>query len=168
MLIWIGDGWSTLENSHYLFTSREYGAQFDRVVTASRALREARITLYSIYPVDPSITNEPHQQQYRSFLKGVRSVNQVRPGNLALPVLAIHSGGRALDQPGDLGDQIASCIAEARSYYTLSFDPATAKHIDDYHDIAVHMDNPQLRARTSSGYYVEPSFQIQLPALLEK
>ncbi len=168
MLIWIGNGWSTLENSHYLFTSREYGAQFDRVVTTSRALREARITLYSIYPADPSITNEPHQQQYRSFLKGVRSVNQVRPGDLALPVLAIHTGGRALDQPGDLGDQIASCVAEARFYYTLSFDPATAKHVDEYHEIAVRMDNPQLRSRTSSGYYVEPSFQIQLPALVEK
>lgn len=165
MLIWIGEGWSTLENSHYVFTSREYGAQFDRVVTTSRALREARITLYSIYPADPAITNEPHQQQYRSFLKGVPSVNQVRPGDLALPVLAIHSGGRALDHPGDLGDQIASCIAEAKSYYTLSFDPATAKHVDEYHEIAVRVNKPQLKARTSSGYYVEPSFQIQLPAL---
>jgi VWFA-related protein len=168
MLIWIGDGWSTLESSHYLFTSREYGVQFDRVVTASRALRESRITLYSIYPTDPAITNEPRQQQYRSFLKGVHSVNQVRPGNLALPVLAIHSGGRALDQPGDLGDQIASCIADAKSYYTLSFDPATAKHVDEYHEIAVRVDKPQLKARTSSGYYVEPSFQIQLPALVDK
>ncbi len=168
MLIWIGDGWSTLESSDYLFTRREYGAQFDRVVTTSRALREARITLYSIYPADPAVTNEPHQQQYRSFLRGVPSVNQVRPGDLALPVLAIHSGGRALDQPGDLGDQIASCIVDAKSYYTLSFDPATAKHVDEYHAIAVRLGKPQLKARTSDAYYVEPSFQIQLPALSGK
>ncbi len=80
-------------------------------------------------------------------------------------MLAIHSGGRAVDQPADLGDQIASCIAEAKSYYTLSFDPAIAKHIDEYHEIAVRLDKPQLKARTSSGYYVEPSFQIELPAL---
>ena len=90
---------------------------------------------------------------------------QVRPGDLALPVLAIHSGGRALDTPGDLGDQIASCIAEAKSYYVLSFDPATAKHVDEYHELAIHVNKQQLRAQTSAGYYVEPAFQFQLPAL---
>jgi hypothetical protein len=92
-------------------------------------------------------------------------VHQVRPGDLALPVLAIHSGGRALDTPGDLGDQIASCIAEAKSYYVLSFNPATAKHVDEYHELAVRVDKPQLKARTSAGYYVEPPFQFQIPAL---
>ena len=126
-----------LENSRIQFTKHDYEVQFDRVVTTSRGLREARITLYSIYPVDPGTTDEPRVQHYGSFLKGVPSVNQVRPGDLALPVLAIHSGGRALVAPGDLGDQIAGCIAEAKSYYTLTFDPAAAKHVDEYHELAV-------------------------------
>jgi VWFA-related protein len=165
ILIWIGEGWPILENENYHFTKREFGGQFDRVVTTSSELREARVALYSIYPSDPGTTNEPHVQQYRSFLKGATSVNRVRPGDLALPVLAIHSGGRALDTPGDLGDQIASCIAEAKFYYVLSFDPATAKHVDEYHELAVHVDQPQLKARTSAGYYAEPAFQFQLPAL---
>ena len=165
ILIWIGDGWPMLENSHYLFTTREHGAQFDRVVTTSGELRDARVTLYSIYPTDPATTDEPHVQHYRSFLKGAPSVNQVRPGNLAMPVLAIHSGGRAVDTPGDLGDEIAGCIAEAKSYYTLSFDPATAKHVDEYHELAVRMDQSHLKARTSTGYYAEPVVQFQLPAL---
>jgi VWFA-related protein len=165
ILIWIGDGWPMLENSHYLFTAREHGAQFDRVVTISNELREARITLYSIYPFDPATTDESGLSHYRSFLKGVPSVNQVRPGDLALPVLAIHSGGRALDSPGDLGDEIAGCIAEAESYYALSFDAANAKHVDEYHDLAVQLGKPQLKARTSAGYYVEPGFQFQPPAL---
>jgi hypothetical protein len=30
ILIWIGEGWPMLENSHYLFTDREHGVQFDR------------------------------------------------------------------------------------------------------------------------------------------
>jgi VWFA-related protein len=165
ILIWIGDGWPMLENSHYLFTEREHGVQFDRVVTISGQLRESRVTLYSIYPTDPAVTDELGIQHYRSFLRGVPSVNQVRPGDLALPVLAIHSGGRALDIPGDFGDQIASCIAEAKSYYVLSFDPATAKHVDEYHELAVHVAQGQLKARTSAGYYVEPAVQFQLPAL---
>jgi VWFA-related protein len=165
ILIWIGDGWPMLENSYYLFTERDHRPWFDGVVTSSGDLREARVTLYSIYPTDPATTDEPHVQHYRSFLKGVPSVHQVRPGNLALPVLAIHSGGRALDAPGNLGDQIASCIAEAKFYYTLTFDPATAKHVDEYHELAVRVDQPRLKARTSAGYYGEPVLQFQPPAL---
>jgi VWFA-related protein len=165
ILIWIGEGWPMLENSRIQFTKHDYEVQFDRVVTTSRGLREARITLYSIYPVDPGTTEEPRVQHYGSFLKGVPSVNQVRPGDLALPVLAIHSGGRALVAPGDLGDQIAGCIAEAKSYYTLTFDPAAAKHVDEYHELAVHVDKPGLKARTSAGYYAEPTFLFTLPAL---
>jgi VWFA-related protein len=165
IVIWLGEGWPMLENSRIQFTRHDYQIQFDRVVTTSRGLREARITLYSIYPADPGTTDEPRTQHYRSFLKGVPSVNQVRPGDLALPVLAIHSGGRALVAPGDLGDQIASCIAEVKSYYTLTFYPAAAKHVDEYHELAVHVDKPGLNARTSTGYYAEPTFQFQLPAL---
>ena len=165
ILIWVGEGWPMLENSRIQFTKHDYEVQFDRVVTTSRGLREARITLYSIYPVDPGTTDESRVHHYGSFLKGVPSVNQVRPGDLALPVLAIHSGGRALVAPGDLGDQIASCIDEARSYYTLTFDPAAAKHVDEYHELAVHVDKPGLKARTSTGYYVQPPFQFQIPAL---
>jgi VWFA-related protein len=164
ILIWIGEGWPLLENSYYQFTRREYGIQFDRVVSTSRGLREARITLYSVYPADPATTDEPHVQHYRSFLKGVPSMNEVRPGDLAMPVLALQSGGRVLDTPGDLGDQIAGCIAEAPTYYTLTFDPPAAKHVDEYHELAVRVDKP-LRARTNTGYYAEPSFQFQLPSL---
>ena len=165
ILIWIGDGWPMLENSHYLLTEQDHGPWFDRVVTTYRGLREARITLYSIYPTDPGTTDEPRLQHYRSFLKGVSSVKQVRPGDLALPVFAIHSGGCALIVPGDLGDQIASCIAEAQSYYTLTFDPATAKHVDEYHELVVRVEKPELKARTSAGYYAEPTFLFTLPAL---
>jgi VWFA-related protein len=165
ILIWIGDGWPMLENSGYRFTQQEFAAQFDRVVTMSGELREARITLYSIYPTDPEMIDEPHLQHYRSFLKGAPSVGQVRPGDLALPVLAIHSGGRAVDTPADLGDEIARCISEAKSYYALSFDPLPAKRVDEYHELAVHVDKPQMKARTSAGYYAEPTFQFQLPVL---
>jgi hypothetical protein len=80
-------------------------------------------------------------------------------------VFAIHSGGRAVDTPGDLGNQVADCIAEAQSYYTLTFDPAAAKHVDEYHELKLEVDQPQLKARTSAGYYVQPAFEFQLPAL---
>jgi hypothetical protein len=107
--------------------------------------------------------DEPRMQDYHSFLKGVTSVNQVRPGNLALPVLAIHSGGRSLDAPADLGDEIASCIAEAKFYYTLGFDPVNAKRVDEYHELVVRVDRPGLKVRTVAGFYGEPAFQSSPP-----
>ena len=165
LLIWIGPGWPMLENPLVLFTAHDAVAQFDRVVTISGELRDARVTLYSIYPTDPAVTDEPHVQHYRSFLKGAPSVNQVRPGNLALPVLAIHSGGRALDVPAALGDEIATCIAETKFYYKLGFDPVNAKHVDEYHELAVRVVRPGLKVRTTTGYYGEPGFQFSLPVL---
>lgn len=139
-LIWAGDGWPMLEEPRYQFSTQDYAGLFDRVVTISGEMHQARVTLYSFYPADPAVPDSARFQHYRSFLKAASSVNQVRPGNLALPVLAIHSGGRALDAPGDLGDEIASCIAEVKVYYTL-------------------------KARTTAGYYGEPAFQFQLPTL---
>jgi VWFA-related protein len=165
MLIWIGVGWPMLEETGYKFTQKEFAAMFDRVVTISGEMRESRVTLYSIYPTDPAVTDEPRVQHYRSFLKAVPSVNQVRPGDLSLPVLAIQSGGRALDAPGDLGEEIASCIADAKAYYTLGFDPLIAKHVDEYHELAVRVRRPDVKARTSAGYYGEPAFQFKLPVL---
>jgi VWFA-related protein len=165
MLIWIGVGWPMLEEAGYKFTQQEFAAQFDRVVTISGEMRDARVTLYSIYPTDPAVTNEPRVQHYRSFLRGVSSGNQVRPGNLALPVFAIHRGGRALDATGELGDEIAGCVAEAKAYYTVGFDPVNAKHVDEYHELAVRVGQPHLKARTVAGYYGEPAFEFKLPVL---
>jgi VWFA-related protein len=159
MLIWVGAGWPMLEDSRYQFTKRDYAAQFNLVVTISGEMRQSRVTLYSIHPTDPPAMDEPRMQNYHSFLKGVVSVNQVRPGNLALPVLAIHSGGRSLDAPADLGDEIASCIAEAKFYYTLGFDPVNAKRVDEYHELVVRVDRPDLKVRTVAGFYGEPAFQ---------
>ena len=162
MLIWVGAGWPMLEDSRYQFTKRDYAAQFNLVVTISGAMRQSRVTLYSIHPADPP-ADEPRMQAYHSFLKGVVSVNQVRPGNLALPVLAIHSGGRSLDAPADLGDEIASCIAEAKFYYTLGFDPVNAKRVDEYHELVVRVDRPGLKVRTVAGFYGEPAFRSSPP-----
>jgi VWFA-related protein len=163
MLIWVGAGWPMLEDSRYQFTKRDYAAQFNLVVTISGEMRQSRVTLYSIHPTGPPAMDEPRMQAYHSFLKGVVSVNQVRPGNLALPVLAIHSGGRSLDAPADLGDEIASCIAEAKFYYTLGFDPVNAKRVDEYHELVVRVDRPGLKVRTVAGFYGEPTFQSSPP-----
>jgi hypothetical protein len=60
ILIWIGDGWPMLEDSHYLFTERERGVQFDRVVTSSGELRDARVS-----PIAHAVQNDGNPAMMR-------------------------------------------------------------------------------------------------------
>jgi VWFA-related protein len=165
ILIWIGPGWPLLDSRYYSAPASTRQQLFNAMVDLSRRLGDSRVTLYSIFPIDPALNDAREAEFYRSYLRGVVRPGLTEPGNLALPVFAIHSGGRALDTTGNLPMLINSCVQEATAYYTLTFDPATAKHVDEYHELAVHVDKPRLKARTSTGYYAEPVFLFTLPAL---
>jgi VWFA-related protein len=168
MLIWIGPGWPLLDSRYYSAPASSRRQLFNAMLDLSQELSDSRITLYSIFPIDPALNDAVEAEFYRSYLRGVVSPEHTEPGNLALPVFAIHSGGRALDTVADLATLINSCVQEAAAYYTLSFNPAIAKHVDEYHQLAIRVDNPQLKARTSNEYYAEPSFQFELPTLSAK
>jgi VWFA-related protein len=115
MLIWIGPGWPTLEGPGYeQVTDTTQRELFDFIFNTAQALRDARITLYGINP-EGGLGSE----YYKSFLKGVASARQAQAGNLAMPVFAIHSGGLAFEKVGDLVRELNSCIADAKTYYTL-------------------------------------------------
>jgi VWFA-related protein len=159
MLIWIGPGWPMLDDTAYYPSRISRRGLFDALVELSTELREARVTLYSIYPIDPAFDDALHANRYQSFVKGVRSPEQIQPANLALPVLAIHSGGRAVSTTGDMAGLIAACVQEASAYYTLSFDPPLIGHADEYHELKVEVDKPQVKAHTNSSYYADQPFQ---------
>lgn len=93
---------------------------------------------------------------YREFLEGVKSAKRAEPGNLALQVLAVESGGRALNPSNDVTDQIGKCLADLGSFYTLSFDPPRAEHADEYHELKVLLNQRGLTAHTNTGYYDQP------------
>jgi VWFA-related protein len=156
MLIWIGPGWPMLEGPGYQASDATKRARFNMIVDATRTLREARITMYSVNSFDPQSSGVLRAEFYKSFLKGVPSARQAESGDLAVPVFAIHSGGRVLDRAEDLVDQLNSCVAEAKFYYTIGFDPPSAEHVDEYHDLELNVDKPQVKARTNVGYYSEP------------
>jgi hypothetical protein len=97
-----------------------------------------------------------HRFLYQDFLKGVKTPRQADTANLTLKVLATQSGGRILGPDNDLAGQINRCIAEANSFYALSFDPPKADHANEYHDLKVEVGKPGLTARTNTGYYNQP------------
>jgi VWFA-related protein len=159
MLIWIGPGWPMLEGPGYRASDATQRALFNGVVETTRTLREARITLYNVNQLDPSSGGMTRTNFYKDFLKGVPSPRQAESGDLSLPVFAIHSGGLVLNTPEDLVHQLNRCVAEAKAYYTLGFDPSKADHTDEYHQLEVKISKPGMKVRTNSGYYGEPAFR---------
>jgi VWFA-related protein len=159
LVIWVGPGWPmvvTPELGYY--SKRDQLSYFEGIVEFSARLREGRTVLYSVAPANPDAggTASNNTQFYRGYLKGVQSAKLANPGNLALKVLATQSGGLVLGPDNDLAGQIDRCIADANTFYRISFDPPKADHADEYHDLKVQMSQPGLTVRTNSGYYNQP------------
>ena len=186
ILIWTGPGWPTLAGTSYASSPQDRERTFDVIVEISTRLREAHIAVYSVSSAaspttgTPGVVSQPHgglmpggeapQQSrtgpimsdtaegssYKEFLRGVKSAHQAESGDLALQVFAVQSGGRVLDSSNDLAGQIANCMEDLSTFYTISFTPAHADHANDYHDLKVQVSRPGLAARTNTGYYNQP------------
>jgi hypothetical protein len=118
-------------------------------------LREARISLWSVreWP-DPDT-----YLAYLDFLAPLKPGDTVKPGHLALPVLAIQSGGSLLETSGgDVEEAIRKCIEKESVSYTLTFDPPLTDQVDDYHDLKVVVRKPDLISLTNTGYYNQPVY----------
>jgi VWFA-related protein len=159
LLIWIGPGWPMLENPGYVESGKDRRGQFNAIVELTQQLRESRVTLYSINAIDPGSPAQMRSDYYKNFLKGVTSARQVDSGALSVPVFAVHSGGRVFQSSGDLITLLNGCVAEAKAYYTLGFDPPAADHVDEYHELAVKVDKPGTTAHTNTSYYAQPAFR---------
>jgi VWFA-related protein len=154
LLVWIGSGWPILDSPYITETisSEDQQRYFAAIVSLSTRLREARMSLYSI----SDGISEVFTNRYRGFLKGIKLARQAYPANLSLKVLATQSGGRVLGPNSDLAGQIDNCIADAGAFYTISFDPPRAAAANEYHDLKVLVDKPELTVRTYTGYYDQP------------
>jgi VWFA-related protein len=156
LMIWVGSGWPILSNARFHMDLRNQSSFFHSIVDLSTNLREARVTLYGVIPLDLNRGTEAYAYMYQNFMKGVESAKQADAGNLSLQVLAEQSGGRAIGPTGDIYGSIVRCVADANAYYELSFDSAAANRVDVYHGLQVRLDRPGLAVRTSTGYYAQP------------
>ena len=156
LLIWLSPGWPLLSGPRVELSSKDQQGLFRTIVAVSGELREAGITLYSIDPLGLADAAGPGVTYYQEFLKGVSKSSQVQAGDLALQVLAVQSGGKALNSSNDIVRQIGSCIADAHAWYTVSFDSPPADGPDEYHKLEIKVDKPGLTARTNTGYYAQP------------
>jgi VWFA-related protein len=156
LVVWMSPGWPMLSGPNVELTAKSEQWLFQTIVTMSRELREAGITLYSIDPLGMNDAGGFRTFYYESFLKGVPSYNKVQAGNLALQVLAAQSGGLVMNSNNNIEKEVAECLKDAKGFYTLSFDSPPADHPNEYHSLEVKVDKPGLKARTRTGYYAEP------------
>jgi VWFA-related protein len=156
LLIWVGPGWPMLNRPSDGYTDKEQRRNFDAIVELSRALREARIAVYSVSPTIGT-ASVGYTFLYQNFLKGVRSYHEAESGNLALKVIAKQTGGLIFGPDNDLASQINRCIDDANVFYRISFNPPVADHADEYHELKVQVDRPGLAVRTNTGYYNQPT-----------
>ena len=156
LVIWISPGWPFLSGPREELTSKDQQRLFGNIVALSDALRQARITLYSIDPLGTADSGGLRTTYYQEFLKGIKKASQVQIGNLGLQVLATQTGGRVLYSSNDVAGEIASCVADAAAFYVITFEGLRGDGPNEYHSLQIKLDKPGLTARTRSGYYAQP------------
>ena len=156
IILWVSPGWPLLSGPNTMLDSKQQQQIFGDIVGISTKLRRARVTLYSI---NPAGTNESlsRASYYQEFVKGVSKPNQVNIGNLGLQVLAVQTGGLALDLSNDLTSSLRQCLSDVAPYYEISFNSPPAERPNEYHRIEIKLAKSGLTARTRQGYYAQPS-----------
>jgi VWFA-related protein len=155
IVLWASPGWPILSGPDVQLSSKEEEQIFIDVVNFSNLFRAARLTLNAINPLGSS-ESIFRGTYYQEFLKGVSKPNQVVPGNLALQVLALQSGGQVLDFNNDMSALLQKCISDTAPYYEITFAAQAAERPNEYHQIEVKLAKPGLTARTLEGYYAQP------------
>lgn len=155
IIIWVYPGWPVLSGPQHMLSPEQERQVFGNMVDLSTQLREFHTTLYTIDPLGAAdlVVRAPNLEPY---LRGVSKPNQVRPGNLALQVLAAQSGGLELKSDDDLTAQLGQCLADASAYYEISFDPIVIDRPNEYHQLEIRVARPGLTARSRQGYYSQP------------
>jgi VWFA-related protein len=156
IVIWISPGWPILSGPEVELSAKNEAGLFASIVSVSTALRQARITLYSINPLGAEDAGGIQAFYYKEFVKPVTVPRKSLPGNLALQVLAEQSGGLAFTASNDITGQISRCVADADAFYTLTVDAAPVDQPNGFHAIEVKVATSGLTARTRNGYYAQP------------
>jgi VWFA-related protein len=157
LFLWISPGWPLLAAGDSATTAGEERTDFSDIVALSTGMRQARIVLYCIDPPRTAGGNSRDWFLYEDYIKPVRKLSSARFGNLGLQVLAEQSGGLALNFSNlYLAEELQQIIADAGPGYMLVFNTQPAKQPNEYHDLKVTVDRPNLTVRTRAGYYSQP------------
>jgi VWFA-related protein len=154
LILWISPEWPLLSGPAVDLDAKQGRDVFSTVVALSTKLRQARITLYSI---DPLGVNEDLGRAgfYKEFIKGATKPSRTEIGDLGLQVLAVQSGGLALNSTG-VAALLQESVDDTKAFYELTFETHPSDRSNEYHSIEIKLAKPEFRARTLEGYYSHP------------
>jgi VWFA-related protein len=155
ILLWISPGWPLLSGARIELSPQQQKQVFANVVAFSDELQRSNVTMYSINPlgVEEGLYREDY---YQSFVKGVTTPGRTDLADLSLQVLAVQSGGLALNGSNDVVGGLKTCVADLNSWYEITIPATRADRPNEYHQIDVKTMQPGLIARTRNGYYAQP------------
>ncbi len=156
LVVWLGPGWPIFDNPNVIISPQQQRGFFSAIVGISSTLRQADVTVYSIDPLGAGDAASARTFLWESFTKPVTKPNKSDPGDLALQVFAVHSGGTVESGSNDITGEIAKCARDAKAWYTLTFDAQKPDTPDAWHDLTVKVDKPGVKVRADNGYYAQP------------
>ena len=155
IILWISPGWPLISGPQIYLTAKQEDQIFDTLVSISSQMQQSNAVLYNINPVGVGESLE-RTDYFQAFLYGVAKPSQAQIGNLGLQVLAVHSGGLALESNSDVTGNIQRCVADAKSWYEITFDPLPSDKPNQYHQIEIKLDQPGMIAHSRDSYYADP------------
>jgi VWFA-related protein len=156
LVIWVGPGWPIFDNPNVMISSEQQRRFFSGIVDISGLLRTGQISVSSIDPIGPVDAAGNRNYLWEGFTKPVTKPSKADPGDLALQVFAVHSGGTVSFGSNDITGEIAKCAEDAAAWYSMTFDPQKADSPNTWHDLTLKVDKPGLKVRTVNGYYAQP------------
>ena len=155
-VIWVSPGWPLLAGPQNILTAGQKQQTLDTAMRLSTGLRQARITLYSIFPLGLAGVGTGAAEYYKTFLTPLTDPSKASLANLSLQVLVTQSGGRVLFGNDLIQNYLNNAVADLSAFYTLAIDPAPSTQPNQFHTLDIKLSNPKLQALTRNGYYSQP------------
>lgn len=150
LLLVIGPGWPMLPWAGTEADLKQRAWVFNSIVQLTNGLREGHIALYCLDPFDLGRTDPFF---YQGYLKPIAAVKDAEYPDLALQVIAEHSGGQVLINGRDIAGELKQAVRDAGAYYELTFAGAPGDRPNEYHALRVTVDKPDVTIRAAAGYY---------------
>jgi VWFA-related protein len=156
LLIWISPGWPIFASPNVIVDAPQEHFIFSSAVNLSDKLGAGQVTLYDVDPLGTWDAGSFRTFLWQNYAKPMRRWTQALPGDLALQVLAVQSGGLVLNSSNDVAGEVKTCARDGSAWYTITIARQASEMPDTWHAVEVKFDKPGLKVRTRDGYYAQP------------
>jgi VWFA-related protein len=159
LVLVVSPGWPLLSLAGDRADLKQRAWVFSNIVQFTNLLRDSNVALYCIDPFEIGGTD---LFEYKGYLKGISAVKDATYPDLGLQVLATHTGGLVFISGRDILGSLKTAVRDASEGYDLTFAPPDpGDRANEYHALEVRVDKPNIKVRTTSGYYARAQWVRQ-------